>query len=83
VSGIPAGHIKLASRYSPVISHAVDSGTPSINLLGIEIELKKNYNKKGIYKLNLYSFFEQGKSISADERLLSAQVYGDKGDKTS
>lgn len=76
----PNDSIKTLSIYSPVISYSSDS-KDQIELTGLVNPV--TVRKKGLYNLNLYSFFEQGKSTVANQNLLSAQVYGDNGDKTS
>lgn len=67
------------SLYSPVISYSVNSADQ------VQIDGSKSVNirKKGIYKLNLYSTPEQGKSILAGDNLLSSQVYGTNGENKS
>jgi hypothetical protein len=68
------------SLYSPVISYSTNSeGAVCID----ESNQSTNIRKKGIYKLNLYSSPEEGKSVMASENLLSSQVYGPNGENKS
>jgi hypothetical protein len=55
--------IKTTSIYSPVISYSSDS-EDEIKLTDLANPV--TVRKKGIYNLNLYSFFEQGKSTAAN-----------------
>lgn len=63
--------------YSPVISYSTNSED---NVYIDELESSKFIRKKGIYKLNLYSSPEEGKSVIASENLLSSQVYEFEGE---
>lgn len=69
-----------SSLYSPVISYSTNSED---NVQIDELEYPRFIRKKGIYKLNLYSSPEEGKSVTANENLLSSQVYGLNGENKS
>jgi hypothetical protein len=59
----PSNSIRTTSIYSPVISYSSDS-EDEIKLTDLANPV--TVRKKGIYNLNLYSFFEQGKSTVAN-----------------
>ena len=75
----PSGTAIPMSLYSPVISYSVNSA----DYVQIDGSKSINIRKKGIYKLNLYSSPEQGKSILASDSLLSSQAYGPNGENKS
>lgn len=68
------------SLYSPVISYSTNS-EDAVCIDGSD--QSTNIRKKGIYKLNLYSSPEEGKSVIASENLLSSQAYGPNGENKS
>ena len=74
------GRIYSNSLYSPVISYSTNSED---NVYIDELEYPRFIRKKGIYKLNLYSSPEEGKSVIASDNLLSSQVYGPDGENKS
>ena len=68
------------SLYSPVISYSTNS-EDTVYIDGTN--QSTNIRKKGIYKLNLYSSPEEGKTVMASENLLSSQAYGPNGENKS